>query len=237
MLPTCAQHRGQQQPLGLCQATEACGQLCLRPAIQNPPFHLCFKHKGGTNTLPCHLLRIPIELRLMIYRYLLPTKIPTQQPWMPRKEGSRTPSILRVNRQINQEASLVLYGEVPFEVRIDARQIMMCGQEQWCDQTAPRYFGNKLMETKWMNRAKRIQRLEVQIHFGELLNYPTGIGIGHRPNKIILEDYTLYQVRNIVEKFAQFILRSGAVETDTTNTNICPLLELIVQPILGEYFL
>lgn len=79
----------------------------------------------------CHLLRLPVELRLMIYRYLLCPPIKRIQIHH-RSDYGRTryvtykgewdlwwtwhvhSAILRTNRQIQQEAYDVLYGEVKF---------------------------------------------------------------------------------------------------------------------------
>ncbi|KAJ9637686.1 Glycosylphosphatidylinositol (GPI) anchor assembly protein [Coniosporium tulheliwenetii] len=66
---------------------------------------------------PCHFLRIPAELRLMIYRLLL--KPESQSiPLTDRYDCgfSRGVGILRVSHLIYQEASDVLYGENSFHV-------------------------------------------------------------------------------------------------------------------------
>jgi len=86
---------------GRCQAIEDCGQICNRLAKVAPPYHLCEKHQKGSDTLPCHLMRLPTELRLMIFRYLFPKVVPHSY------RGVRV-GILKTNRQINQEASSVL---------------------------------------------------------------------------------------------------------------------------------
>ena len=80
LLPVCSGHLyppGDALKQGSCQARIAeCGHLCLRLAEYNPPFNLCAEHAGGTDTLPCFLMKLPTELRLHIFRYLVPSAVP-----------------------------------------------------------------------------------------------------------------------------------------------------------------
>ena len=117
-LPNCKQHAYQLIPAGRCQAVETCGQRCDRLAVADPPFHLCTKHEKGTNTLPCHLLKIPTELRFQIFRYVLPNRILCSKTHSSTADKSRWTSLLMINRQISEEAALVLYGEIPFRVNV-----------------------------------------------------------------------------------------------------------------------
>lgn len=74
-LPTCKTHRDQQTYAGWCQFVvkedgERCGVLF---RWQPPYFELCEKHQGHPDT-PCYFLNLPLELRLEIFSYLLPTE-------------------------------------------------------------------------------------------------------------------------------------------------------------------
>jgi hypothetical protein len=84
---------------GRCQAVEECGQLYNRLAKHYPPYHLCIKHDEGSDTLPCYIMGLPTELRLMIFRYIFPEVVPSQT------YRSVSAEILKTNRQIYQEAS------------------------------------------------------------------------------------------------------------------------------------
>ncbi|KAH9868162.1 hypothetical protein J1614_007234 [Plenodomus biglobosus] len=73
-LPTCSAHRDQQTLAGWCQFTLANGERCGRLFGWTPPyFELCHQHQGHPDT-PTYLLKLPLELRHEIYRYLLPTR-------------------------------------------------------------------------------------------------------------------------------------------------------------------
>lgn len=73
-LPTCHAHRDQLSFAGWCQFQQDDGETCgtlFRWAPPNP--QLCDEHLGHPNT-PCYFMRLPLELRHEIYRYLLPSK-------------------------------------------------------------------------------------------------------------------------------------------------------------------
>ncbi|KAL6712689.1 hypothetical protein ACN47E_000566 [Coniothyrium glycines] len=73
-LPTCNAHRDQQSFAGWCQLRHSGGDRCGRLFRWTPPYlELCEEHRGHPDT-PCYLLKLPLELRYEIFRYLLPTK-------------------------------------------------------------------------------------------------------------------------------------------------------------------
>ncbi|KAF2192416.1 hypothetical protein K469DRAFT_311294 [Zopfia rhizophila CBS 207.26] len=72
-LPTCYTHRDQQSFAGWCQFMQRDGERCGRLFRWTPPyFELCSEHQGHPDT-PCYFLNLPLELRLEIFRYLLPS--------------------------------------------------------------------------------------------------------------------------------------------------------------------
>ncbi|KAF2735115.1 hypothetical protein EJ04DRAFT_552172 [Polyplosphaeria fusca] len=72
-LPTCHAHRDQLTYAGRCQFKEN-GDLCARLFRWIPPnFELCEEHQGHPDT-PCYFMKLPLELRLDVFRYLLPSK-------------------------------------------------------------------------------------------------------------------------------------------------------------------
>ncbi len=73
-LPTCSAHRDQQTHAGWCQYEYENGAKCGTLFKWKPPhFELCPSHRRR-HSLPCYFLRLPLELRHEIFRYLLPTK-------------------------------------------------------------------------------------------------------------------------------------------------------------------
>ncbi|KAF2856486.1 hypothetical protein T440DRAFT_663 [Plenodomus tracheiphilus IPT5] len=73
-LPTCSAHRDQQTLAGWCQFKKPSGERCGRIFGWTPPyFELCHEHEGQSDS-PSYFLRLPLEIRHEIYRYLLPTK-------------------------------------------------------------------------------------------------------------------------------------------------------------------
>lgn len=73
-LPTCAVHRDQQTFAGYCKYKTPNGDLCAKLFKWSPPhLELCPEHKDSPDT-PCYILKLPLELRHLIYRYLLPSK-------------------------------------------------------------------------------------------------------------------------------------------------------------------
>ena len=70
-LPTCHAHRDQRSFAGWCQFKGQDGQACGHLFRWTPPlFELCSEHQGHPDT-PCYFLKLPLEIRLEIYRYLI----------------------------------------------------------------------------------------------------------------------------------------------------------------------
>jgi hypothetical protein len=73
-LPTCHIHKDQQSFAGWCQFMQGDGERCGRIFRWTPPYlELCNEHQGHPNT-PCYFLALPLELRLEVFRYLLPSQ-------------------------------------------------------------------------------------------------------------------------------------------------------------------
>ncbi|KAF1958715.1 hypothetical protein CC80DRAFT_407716, partial [Byssothecium circinans] len=127
-LPTCYAHKDQQSYAGWCQFMQADGGRCGRLFRWTPPyFELCSEHQGHPNT-PCYFTALPLELRLEVFRYLLPAK----------PIGSST-SLLHVEnpddeeespgcRQICVEVKDLLYSTVPFTIDVRKDGTFLCGR-------------------------------------------------------------------------------------------------------------
>lgn len=73
-LPTCNAHRDQLAFAGYCKHKDPNGDPCLILFKWNPPhLELCPHHQNSPDS-PCYLFKLPLELRHLIYRYLLPTE-------------------------------------------------------------------------------------------------------------------------------------------------------------------
>ncbi|KAF1964667.1 hypothetical protein BU23DRAFT_604676 [Bimuria novae-zelandiae CBS 107.79] len=73
-LPTCYAHKDQQSYAGWCQFVQKDGEKCGRLFRWTPPyFELCAEHQGHPDT-PCYFMKLPLELRLDVFRYLLPSQ-------------------------------------------------------------------------------------------------------------------------------------------------------------------
>ncbi len=119
----CKKHQNIERKAGYCQAVEECGQPCNRIAIHCPPYHLCSKHEAGVDTLPCHFMRLPTELRLVIFRYLFPPVVSISPA------GKIHLSILKVNRQLNIEAKSILYKELRFRASMNYDRLRILGRD------------------------------------------------------------------------------------------------------------
>lgn len=129
-LPTCGRHKNQVIEAARCEAIETCGKACYRLSAADPPFNLCLKHCGGTSTLPSYLMKLPAEIRMMIFEYVFPATIPARRyhesiSW--RSYGLNL-AILKMNKKICHEGLDVLYGKTEFGVVITHDEITMMGK-------------------------------------------------------------------------------------------------------------
>lgn len=100
-LPTCSAHREQQSFAGWCQFQHRDGERCGRLFKWVPPYlELCTEHQGHPDT-PCYFLKLPLELRHEVFRYLLPSK----------PIGSST-AVLHDSTQQKFDSSQVPYGYI-----------------------------------------------------------------------------------------------------------------------------
>jgi len=131
-LPTCKVHRDQMKMMAWCQSPLPCGFQCRRLYEWEPHgIQLCSEHN---HLRPCYFLKIPTELRLRIYQYLLPEKDIWAQnlyynqpkPYPPWDGYKLFLDILFVNHQIHDEAIGVLYGTRFFNIDFDGTNLTMC---------------------------------------------------------------------------------------------------------------
>ncbi|TVY84972.1 Transcriptional activator somA [Lachnellula suecica] len=175
MMPTCKVHHDQQKLMAWCRAPLSCGFECRRIyEWKAHEFPLCAEHYHQTQ--PCYLLKIPIEMRLRIWGYLLPdAEVPAKRGFTyGGGNGENTfrfhPSILRVSRQISEEGLSVLYGTRVFNVDFDGHRLSMCNmpahasfpqQLQHQDNHALQDYQMQMMLLEQQNK-KRLMRARLQ---------------------------------------------------------------------------
>ena len=128
MMPTCKIHQKQQMPARRCQACLRCGFECGRLFPWEPHgFRFCIVHRRDLKI--CYFFNIPEELRLCVYRFLLPDKIIPARYGNSRHlktNGERVyTAILRVNKQIHEEVIGLLY-RTTFTIVVSGNRMKMC---------------------------------------------------------------------------------------------------------------
>ena len=129
MMPTCKIHRDQLKVSGWCRAPLPCGFKCGRIFEWKPHgFQLCPGHRKTLTT--CYFLRMPKEMRLRVYQFLLPDRpIPAQyrnsRDLTTDGEGVYT-AILGVNKLIHDEAAHLLYSTRLFTIELFGNELRMC---------------------------------------------------------------------------------------------------------------
>jgi hypothetical protein len=162
-MPTCKRHRDQKRIAAICKAPMACGFPCGALFERRPHNNqFCYRH---WNHRPCYFLRLPLELRSRIYEFLFPGSFVPAQLGSAILERMST-TILRVNRQIHDEAAYVLYAKRTFAIIISKNEFFMCnrvGQQGQC----PSCQRSKLMAIG--NGHARTYRLPLQDYQMQLM--------------------------------------------------------------------
>lgn len=127
-LPVCHMHKAKKVLAGRCHFLDDSGR-CNTLIKYHPPFaQLCNDHRDWDG-LPCYLLKLPVELRMHIFSYVLPDK--PVNAWLDsplRQDRQRTCfELLLVNRQIKEEAMDILYGSQPYTVGLGRENLVLCG--------------------------------------------------------------------------------------------------------------
>ena len=158
MMPTCKIHREQLKVAGRCRASLPCGFECGQFfEWKFHGFQLCCRHRQSLST--CYFLQIPQEMRLRVYQFLLPDKS-IRAHWNSRSlrtDGvSVYTSILRINRQIHDEAAALLYSTRVFTIELFETGFAMCNTK---------YQGRTLNE-----HSHRVQDYQMQLMLLEQQN-------------------------------------------------------------------
>ncbi|KAF1992554.1 hypothetical protein K402DRAFT_416204 [Aulographum hederae CBS 113979] len=125
----CKTHKTQKMRVGVCKAVVK-GRQCGLTFKWKPPYNeLCREHEK--HKMPCHFLKLPTELRLMILQYLLPNQpVPSAGVNPLRSDRIKsTLGLLRVNKQLCSDATEIIYGQTPFFVRVTTSGVKLCGHD------------------------------------------------------------------------------------------------------------
>ncbi|PVH94565.1 hypothetical protein DM02DRAFT_539215, partial [Periconia macrospinosa] len=128
-LPTCHTHKDQKSYAGRCQFTHPNGEKCGILFRWTPPqFELCADHQGQSDR-PCYLLSLPLELRLEIFRYLIPKRpIGSSTSLLHVAEEEEEPPGWFCLYTPNAPMKDLLYSSVPFTVDVRKDGTFMCGR-------------------------------------------------------------------------------------------------------------
>ncbi|KUJ07898.1 uncharacterized protein LY89DRAFT_691564 [Mollisia scopiformis] len=141
MMPTCRLHQDQFKRAAYCKVPLACGIDCGRICQWIPhSFQRCAAHTN--HAMPCYFLKIPLELRNRIYDLLLPNKtIPSSYGHTNRRTDNEKThmSILRVNQQIHDETSRLLYSSNTFTIQVSEHGLRMCNSASEQQLPLPHY--------------------------------------------------------------------------------------------------
>jgi hypothetical protein len=202
-LPVCKTHKKQRIRFSRCKADIHGRGLCQQLIKWKPHFfELCDNHRDWTG-MPCHLLKLPIEIRMHIFSYLLPDR--PVSAWLDRSlksDGFKcTASVLLVNRQIHEEASKVLYRTQPFTVSIQRNTLNMCGRAYYHDLSGSQLTtpspstGRQPVRPPMLDKIKSI-RIQMT-----MVKPSTRLNRRHRTRTSWDEEVEVYDLRDSVQCF------------------------------------
>lgn len=207
-----------------------------------PFFELCEQHRDWDG-MPCYLLKLPVEIRMEIFRYLVPDRpISAWLDYSLRTDQERCAfNLLLVNKQISQETSDLLYGSQPFTVSIQRNSLSMCGRVYYHDRTSP-LFNRRHVPPPVHSQPpmiNKVRSLRVQM----TLVKPSSGPRRHRVRRSWDEETEIYDLRDSVQSLVHMLresssLRSLSVVLVTQNLTISPWtdsdqiqnLKIVVEP-------
>lgn len=106
-IPVCWAHRKQGETVTRCQAVLENNRKCLKKIPWSERRQVCTKHVDSS--LPCFIIRLPIELRQQIFSYILNEY---QKEYVPLYTYFSILHMAQVNRQIYQDACDLLHRKL-----------------------------------------------------------------------------------------------------------------------------
>ncbi|KAL1624229.1 hypothetical protein SLS54_004159 [Diplodia seriata] len=171
-LPTCHQHRDQLLRPGSCQylVDVKTGARCKRRFVYDPPppyFELCPEHVN-TPQGPCHFLRLPVELRMEVYKYFLKSGAVLSSH--PSDRFQDYLPLLLVNKQIGSEAQDHLYASTTFHIEVGQQGATIsnrylyrpCGAEHRGDDDSESQV-SKLLDIRQQLNFSRVKNIKLEV--------------------------------------------------------------------------
>lgn len=182
-----------------------CGYACDRLGNANPPFNLCDKHNQGTDTLPCFLTKLPSETLNQIFGYLAPDVVPVKESREERKVSLRSfLKLFTLNRQIRDEAEMVLYGLTQFEIYFSRDTVKFCNQSFDANNEGTHYScavpGTVESIRPVFNKIRKI-RMMIDINTPAQYGRLTSGTVKHDSSDILEEDDDLLALRDYLRLF------------------------------------
>ena len=246
-LPVCKKHKARKLRAGRCQHIGHQGR-CARLIRHHPPFaELCNDHRDWDG-FPCWLLKLPVELRMQIFSYLLPDK--PINAWLDsplRNDRSRCSwELLLVNHQIRDEAMDILYGSQTFVAGLGRENLVVCGgvyahdKSEWPSIMV--YNPPRIVRTgHFPPMLKYIRHMKLQVTFVNP-GYPAG-----RPQHYPVwdESIDLYDLRDSARALVHLLSQSNSLLSLSivliaqnifgkawTSEELCRILKTVGEPLM-----
>ena len=128
-LPVCKRHISQILPcvVGRCQSDDEHGVRCFEMAIAQVGHNLvCTAHEDAK--LPCRFMQAPTELRLLVYKRVLPTRaIFPSTMGLESQDLATARALLLTNHKVSMEVSSAFYNsrQYPCRVHVNNEQVLL----------------------------------------------------------------------------------------------------------------
>ena len=184
MMPTCGIHRDQLRQSAWCRASLPCGFECGQMCEWKPHgFQLCSEHYEHPMT--CHLLKIPIEMRLRIYGFLLPNHpIPARYRNSRYLTSDNEPvytALLRINHQIHDEAVRLLYAVRTFTIELAADGFFMCNSPKMSAHNSSHALQDYQMQLMLLEQQNKKRLMMARQEQGNIINNGSSSSSYHPP--------------------------------------------------------
>lgn len=221
-LPTCHQHRDQLLRPGTCQyvVNSKTGARCKRLFHRNPPppyFELCPDHVD-TPQGPCHFLKLPVELRMEMFKYLLPPgltvgSVPAGS--FAKKRIKEFLPLLLINRQIGAEARDYLYGCTTFHLELSQVGATIGNRYLY----RPRGAEERGDPDRGVMKALDLRR---QLNFSHVKNYNLEIVVQNASQlDNWSEEVEMYDIRDSVSAILPYLARAEHLHRLTVRVVFC----------------
>lgn len=168
-LPVCGVHKTVILHAGFCEATASCGERCNRRVPRLFGQHQrCYEHDDFA--LTCHFMRLPLELRMIIYDCVVP---PQRFNLYSRQSQEDACAMMRVNKQLHGEISMVLFESMsrPCQASVSDQGFTLFDCHYNLEVPIRDRRGGHHMSESAEHRPERIRYLDVEVTGSRNLSY------------------------------------------------------------------